>query len=462
MADTDTYSYTLQSCDNLSYPDIPNLCTNVSPSPFSGLIVYINQVYNNLVTGVVEGVDQGKTYLMVSNGLNATVCNGAVPTLGSTVLDTCADPNADKLFKLVNCANEKDTRNVLLATNYALGTILRFTGECSCWNVFQVISNYDENPTVDTVYLDCTSCLVDVTSELCDYEERTLGTAVKLSFPKPEPINRGFKECCYSNIVLADLSDSQDYRNDFTSVFYKRQTQSDTVVYQLIGATTGLTVLVDGTHGFLYPFGEVEQPNLSYFRVDWLKILGTLGEDVYTIRMVQTIAGSPNNVDSLVTYELKQFSQSLADSTVRIDWTMDGKLEKIDTDFKNSGYTNSIRVSGYFGDRKANWEQDTLIYSTKKGKAYFVDQITMSNSFDYLFAAYNVPECVVRPLYSEGLFGNEIFISDYNLNNHDYRYELFPVIFEDDNGTEYQVRGRGANVSLQFSDRQKNNRKTNC
>ena len=86
----------------------------------------------------------------------------------------------------------------------------------------------------------------------------------------------------------------------------------------------------------------------------------------------------------------------------------------------------------------------------------------MSNSFDYLFAAYNVPECVIRPLYNEGLFGNELFISDYNLNNHDYNYELFPVIFEDDNGTEYQVRGRGANVSLQFSDRQKNNRKTNC
>jgi hypothetical protein len=300
-------------------------------------------------------------------------------------------------------------------------------------------------------------------SAVCEYDERQLSYAVSLQFPKSEPINRGFSECCYSNLVFGDLSDTDPYKNDFTSVFYKRQTPSDTVTYQIIPQSTGVPVtLVDGTHGVLYAYGGSEQPDLSYFKVEWRKILSTIGEDIFTIRMNLTIGGVAVTKDSLVTYDLKQFSQSLADNTVRIDGKMDGKLEKIDTDFKNTGYENSVRVQGYFGDTQSNWEEDSVVFSSKNGQKYYDSQITMSNSEDYLFKAYNVPECVVRPLYNEVLFSNQIFISDYNLNNHSYLFELQQVKLKEDNGREYKVFNRGVDVNLTFEDRTKDNRKTNC
>jgi len=385
-----------------------------------------------------------------------------MPQLGTTVLDSCADTNADKLYRVLNCANPSETREVLLSAAQTLGDVLRFTGECDCWKVSEVIANYDESPTILSTFTSCRACLAEVASELCAYGERTIGYAVSPQFPKAEPQDRGFAECCYTNLVLADLSDTSAYRNDFTTVYYKRQTPNDTVVYQLIGASTGTAVLVDGTHGTLYDYNGAEQPDLSYFRIEWRDVLSTIGEDTFTIRMVQTIAGVVNNVDSIVSYTLKQFTLALADNTVRMDWTMNGTLEKEGVNFKNTNYTNSVRTTGFFGDRTPNIEQDNLLYSNRKGVDYYQEQITMSNSYSYVYQASNVPECVTRPIFDEGIFGNEIFISDYNKNNHSYLYELLPVLLEDANGIDYPVKGRKAYINLTFADRAKNNRKTNC
>ena len=453
MSITDTYRYTLQSCNPGIYPDIIKVCTLVNPSPFAGLIVYIDKTPSASV--------QAETYLLVSHGINSGSCsNGWLPNLAACDLTSCADPNNDKMYKLINCNDPKETRRVLFTAAKTLGVVVRFDGECSCWKVVELISTYTESPTVATVFEDCTACKKLVVSENCTYNERTIGYAVKVGTPAIEPPDRGFAECCYSNVVLADLSSTDEYKNDYNGVFYKRQTPNDTITYDLIGVSTGTTIL-NGTHGTLYPFGTAEQPELSYFIVDWKKVLTLLGEDTYTIRKNITIAGVSFVVDSN-SFELKQWSLSNADKTVRIDSYMDGKLVKIDTDFKNSNYKNSMRIQGFFGNRKAKWTQDNLVFGSKKGKAYYEDQITMSNNFEYVFEAYNIPECITRELYSFMLFGNEIFISDYNLNNHSYLFELLPVTLLDDAGAAYNPTSRNANINLTFVDRTKDNRKTNC
>lgn len=130
-------------------------------------------------------------------------------------------------------------------------------------------------------------------------------------------------------------------------------------------------------------------------------------------------------------------------------------------DFKDTGYVNSVRLRGFFGNRKSVIEQNNLLYNSKEGQNYYQGQINMALSFEYAYQAYNVPECALRVLYAEGIFGNEIFANDYNKNNHSYLYNRFPVILNDDNGLEYPTFGRGANISLTFSDRSKNNRKFN-
>ena len=60
------------------------------------------------------------------------------------------------------------------------------------------------------------------------------------------------------------------------------------------------------------------------------------------------------------------------------------------------------------------------------------------------------------------LFGAELYVSDYNGNNHSYKYELMPVKLEGNAGTEFFVTDRGCNINLTFSDRTENDRKINC
>ena len=459
MAEGDIYLYDLTSCDPGSYPTITNVATSVNPSPFVGSVVYID-VQPQAETYTVDPVTPP------ADGLNAGIMSGWMPVIFASNLTSCADTNIDKMYRIVNCADVKDERYVLLAaaqTITATGPVLRFVGECTCWKVVELVSTYTESPTIDTSFTKCSSCLTVVTAELCLYEERTIGRAVKVSLPIPEPPDRGFDECCYSNLVFGDVGDTASYKNDFSSVFFQRQTSTDTVVFQLVGVSTGVTPLVDVTHGELYPLlATHNNPNLTWFRVDWRKILSTLGLDTYTIRKVVNIAGvGPTNIDSN-SFILKPFSISKADNTVRFDTVQDGTLEKINVDFKESGYTNSLRVQGFFGDAQDNIEQDNVVFSSKKGKRYYSDQITMSNDPDYTFQANNIPECISRQLRKEAIFANEIFISDYNLNNHSYEYELLPVELSEIDANDYPIRGRGVNISMTFKNRSKDDRKTNC
>lgn len=447
MAATDKYLYNLISCG--AHPSIYNKHTPVTPSPYENLIVYItNQV-------------QSETYQVVPLGLNAALSTGNMPFLSATAFDICASLLVGRIYRVQLCSNRKTTRDVLLPISYAIGTVLRFTGEDTCWEVQSEIANYAENLTVDASFSSCIDCQTLVVDGICEYEERTIQYAVKVKLPFPEPPDRGFSECCYRNYVLADLGDTASYKNDYSSVFYKRQTPNDTVTFQLVGVVLGTVALVDSTHGILYPFGSVGQPDLKYFTVEWRKILALFGEDSYKIRMVLSIAGVAFTIDTF-SYELRQFSQTIADKTVRIDSKLDGKLLKINTDFRNTGYKNSLRMQGFFGNRQANFEQDNVVFSSKNGLPYYEDQITMSNDWDYVFSAYQMPECLTRLLYNELLWGNQLFLSDYNLNNHSYIYEVLPAILAESNETTYNALSRLVNVSLTFKDRTKDNRKTNC
>jgi hypothetical protein len=136
---------------------------------------------------------------------------------------------------------------------------------------------------------------------------------------------------------------------------------------------------------------------------------------------------------------------------------MDGKLVKQDVDFAATGYKTSMRLRGFFGRAEYSFEQDNI---AKRDYSYL--QNTMSSKREYQFQGLQLPECITDELWNFVLFGNELFISDYNANNHSYRYELMPVKLEGNKGTEFFVTDRGVNVNLTFSDRVENNRKLNC
>jgi len=287
--------------------------------------------------------------------------------------------------------------------------------------------------------------------------ERTLSFANFIIIPPSTPANRGFKECCYDNVVLADNGSSDYEKNDFVSFYFVRQTASDDIIWKLTNPLGGTFTISDDTYGSFKDFGSYpDQPNLKTFKIEWEKVLTLLGEFNYNLSSSFTVGGIALTSDSN-TFHLKQFTTLLADKTVRIDSVMNGELVHLGIDFKGTDYTTSLRMMGFFGRRNTKFVQDNIVK-----RDYSVEQISMSQENEYQFQTGLLPICITDELYDFILFGNEIFISDYNLNNHSYGFTKFAVELDSNKGANYYSLIRDSRVNLIFKDRIKNKRKINC
>ena len=439
--------YSLISCNPLDYPDITNICWN-GLHPFDGLVVYI-------FTPPAVNPQQTYTLTLIGLGINACPCLGWLPNLKVTTDNNCTP--AYDIYQYQNCADPLQVINFGFPTLSPVSPVIKKTGDCECWALIGEPQRVaDELITSFDSYIDCQECLDVIAADVCPSAERTLSYAQRVQLPESPPPDRGFSKCCYLNLALADLTDTDPYHNDFAGSWFKRELPNSTVDFVLVDVDTATNyALNSSTYGTFVDFGGV-QTELSYYIVDWRKVLSLLGTGNYQIKKELTIAGIAVDVFS-DTYHLKHFSIEAADKTVRIDTIMDGKLIAKDTDFKNSGYTTSMRLRGFFGRAEYSFEQDNI---AKRDYSYM--QNTMSSKREYKFQGLQIPECITDELWNFMLFGSELYISDYNGNNHSYKYELMPVKLEGNAGTEFFVTDRGVNVNLTFSDRTENDRKINC
>lgn len=436
--------YSLISCDPVSYPDITNLC-HPSRHPFEGLPVIIVSQYSTTTP---------QPYTLTYIGSGACVCNDYLPILRKTTSDVCSPSYT--VFEYRNC-EKKEIRTFGFTATVPTLPVIRIDGDCDCWSFVQKSTQVDEFLSTNfTEYEDCTECLKTRESEICPSGERSISYAVRVRLPDSPPPDRGFSKCCYENLVLADLTDSDPYKNDFSGAYFKRETPSSTCVFKLVDTVTLTEYFLNSDlYGTFQDFGGV-QNDLTFYVVDWRKVLNLLGAGSYQIKKELDIAGIPVDVYSN-TYTLRHFSIDVADKTVRIDCNQDGKLIKIDTDFKGTGYQTSIRLRGFFGRAEHSFEQDNIAQRNYK----FV-QNTMMNKSEYTFQGLQIPECITDELWNFVLMGNELFVSDYNKNNHSYKYEILPVKLEGNDGTEFFVTDRAVNINLKFTDRFEMNKKNNC
>lgn len=284
----------------------------------------------------------------------------------------------------------------------------------------------------------------------CLYQERTLSYAVGVNIPvKTESPDAVFKECCYTHIVLADANSSDDFKNDYSSFYHQKQLSNETADFFLYDFADGTEKpLTNSTYGQYFGFGYfTTNPDLKGYKVEWKKVLAALGAGSYKIIKRQTIAGVSVDFDS-ITFTLKQFGTKLADKTVRIDVVMDGRLEKEGVEFKGTAWKQSLRIGGFFGRREAQFEEDFIVQ-----RDYTKQQISMMQSNEYKFQTNLLPYCVTSIILDFMVFANQIYMNDYNLNNHSYDYVKFGVKFAKNDGTVYGSKTRSAVLNLTFEDR---------
>ena len=313
------------------------------------------------------------------------------------------------------------------------------------------------NSLLDLVYLDLEDFACNQITDDCFNKERTISYALRVTRPD-EIINSDIKhkECCYESLVLADGT-GKLHRNDFNGFWSTRQLPNETVVFVLVDKSDNSEYeLNNADYGIYKPFGSyTEQTNLTTFIVDWSKVLADLGEGSYQVRKDVTVTGISYSELSPV-YTLKTYSDLLADKTIRLDVNMNGLLEHLNVNFKGTSYKTSLRIGGFFGRREPKHEQDNIIFRNKK-----VEQITMKQLNEYQFQTELLPECVTVQIFDFLLFADEMFINDYNLNNHSYSFKNKAIVLEKNNGTKYYTENRRARINLIFSDRFVNRNKLN-
>lgn len=293
----------------------------------------------------------------------------------------------------------------------------------------------------------------------CDIEERAISRAVRVKLPDiPSQIDKGFKECCYRNIVFGDVNSNDPYKNDFNGFFYQLQSSNESCDFVLKDVDSNIEhVITDDTYGTFKGTGAVlSNLKLTYFIVQWKKVLALLGEGNYQIIKKVTIAGLPINIPSN-NYILEQYSIDSANGTMRIDSTHNGRMLKYGVDFKDSGFKTSLRTRGFFGNNDPVYTQENLIFSNNEKS----EQVSIQKDDKYLFQMVNVPECITTEFFDFNLLGNELFCSDYNKNNHSYDLKLVPVILQENSGTKYAAYTRKAIINLTFENRYKNSRNIN-
>jgi hypothetical protein len=291
----------------------------------------------------------------------------------------------------------------------------------------------------------------------CVTGKRVFETAVLIKTPKDEIPDKGFKECCYLNYVFADSNSNDDYKNDYHGFFHQKQANNETCDFILRNVDTNTDyALNNSTYGEFKAFGSItSNVKLTQFILSWKKVLTLLGEGSFQIIKSINVSGLSYEVKSN-TYILKQFSNFIADKTIRIDITQDGKLVKLGIDFKNSGFKTTLRTVGFFGHKEREYTQDNLVFSNNEKE----EQISSIVENKYKLQINKVPECITNDLFDFILFGNEIFVNDYNIVNHSY-YEKQPVRLDSNSGTEYFKYSRNAQINLTFVDRYKLERKIN-
>lgn len=368
----------------------------------------------------------------------------------------CLGIQMEDVYVFRNCETQKNI-NVKTSGDFGEGVTYAFKFMNGCYTYVGRDSSFDY--VVDIVmkeFVNCEECLDDKTCIECETSDRTIAYSNMVRLPKPKQPDKGFKECCYDNYVFAEMSGNEYERNDFNGFYFKRQSANDGCDFTLVDLGSGNEYALNNQiYGKYVNFGGV-QSNLTFYIVEWQKVLQVLGEGNYQIKKTMTVAGLVFDEFSN-TFKLREFSNELADKTVRLDCVMNGELVHFDVNFKGTDFRTSVRTIGYFGNRDPKYAQDNIVK-----RNYDTIQVSMSQENEYQFQTGLLPSCITTEIYDFILFGNEIFANDYNLANHDYSYVKFPVKLSDNKGSNYFAPIRDARINLTFSDANVNKRKINC
>jgi len=296
------------------------------------------------------------------------------------------------------------------------------------------------------------------------------GQAIRQQFkvirfnPKPAtPLNVSAEnqDCCFFLPALAeaDNANTSQFKNDKHS-FYQVYCQAFTnVVFKLQKSTSGqdyqdVATLNDNTYGINYPFGffvTMYGENAICYTLDFAKILFEEGEADYRIKAVATpLIGSDPVLSYSFEFCLKTYTDDRANRTVRLEWYKSGNSGAIDDDTKKTDYGtldlfNQIRLpSAMFGFDEGTFEREFVKY--QNGNKIWTRDVQIE---EYTLKVDPIPNYLHRFLRIDALQSDDIYITDFNLNNPTQHVNR-KVIPNANYSAQWNTYTKNASVELKF------------
>ena len=226
--------------------------------------------------------------------------------------------------------------------------------------------------------------------------------------------DRGLSLCGVPQLVCADLSDPIYYKNDRTGIAYK----FDTMTVEL--EKDGITIAAPGI-AVAFPY----QSDALGYCIDWRQVIdgsGYLAQGCYRVKITWTKAGNGGSF-YYGSYNLVEYSAFNVRATVRLFVVLNDLVRKQGINYKDSGFANTLRFKGQFGDMQPNYDTENITYSDRTN-----EKVRNEALRSYELRSNYLLSCMTRLIDEEHLLAaNQIYISDHNANNHVEYYD-FPVI----------------------------------
>lgn len=234
--------------------------------------------------------------------------------------------------------------------------------------------------------------------------------------------------------VLADANDPDPYKNDFTGIFDVGST-----IQVFLQNSAGVRVPALGTT-VSFPNDQ----NAVGFIIDWRQHLPYTGcyDVIAIIDGTECVWGS---------YHLMNFNGYSSQADVRVSVYLDDYSVKHGINFRGSGFKNSLRFGGFFGEMQPNFEVEEIIKIDRVRKTIRTQAIR-----SYQLTSDAVSRCITYRLDEEMLLlASNIKVSDYNVTNHAC-YNEKGLILDPDSAPKFKYTDGSmyASVSVEFNDKE--------
>lgn len=220
-------------------------------------------------------------------------------------------------------------------------------------------------------------------------------------------------ECEYKEMVFADPSSDDRYKNDQSSFLFIKAIPSDVITFELFKNGNSVAQLDDDTYGIYYP-SFTNQPLQTGFLIDWQSVINEFGFGSYQFKANQNILGNETVFTSRC-FDLTFYSDENAHNTIKIETLQNGNIisSPFDyTDIIEGGWYSSYRLDGEFV--KDSFE---LVSDRYNNSDYQSLQIREQVNTVFNLEINSFPSLILNILAYDSVLADDILVTDYNIFN---------------------------------------------